>query len=76
MAVWTAQSTAVVAKQVARIWTGSQRTVAHWRNDQTSDQRIDRRNCLRDTASVRAVGDIEFCSDFLTRQFNQSIALW
>ena len=48
--------------------------VAHWRNNQVTDQRIDRRQCLRDTASVGAVGDIQFCSDFLMRQLNQAIA--
>jgi len=31
---------------------------------------------LRHTASVRAVGDIQFCSDFLVRQLNQAIAAW
>ena len=49
--------------------------VAHWRNNQVPDQRIDRRQRLRDTASVRAVGDIQFRSDFLVRQLNQAIAM-
>ena len=47
--------------------------VAHWRNNQVPDQGIDRRQCLRETASVRAVGDIQFCSDFLMCQLNQAI---
>ena len=50
--------------------------VAHWRNNQVPDRGIDRRQCLRDTASVRAVGDIQFCSDFLMCQLNQAIATW
>jgi len=50
--------------------------VAHWRNNQVPDRRIGGRQRLRDTASVRTVGDIQFCSDFLMRQLNQAIATW
>jgi hypothetical protein len=31
---------------------------------------------LRDTASIRAIGDIKLCCDFLVRQLNQAIATW
>jgi hypothetical protein len=48
----------------------SQRSVAYWRNNQIPDRRIDRRQCLRDATPVRAIGDIQFCSDFLMRQPN------
>ena len=49
--------------------------VANWRNNQIPDRRIDRRQRLRDTASVRAVGDIQFCSDFLKGQLDQAVAM-
>ncbi len=57
---------------------GSQRyvAVANWRNHLVPDQCVDRHQCLRDTASVRAGGDIQFCSDFLMHQLNQAIAPW
>lgn len=50
--------------------------IANWWNHLIGDQCIDRRQCLRDTASVRAIGNIEFCSDFLVRQLNQAITTW
>jgi len=50
--------------------------VADWRNNQVPDRRIDRRQRLHDAASVRAIGDIQFCSDFLMRQLNQAVASW
>ena len=50
--------------------------IANWRNHLIADQCIDRRQCLRDTASVRAIGNIEFCSNFLVRQLNQDISTW
>jgi len=48
-------------------------TVAHWRNNEVPDRRIDRRQRLRDAASICAVGDIQFCRDLLMRQLNQCI---
>jgi hypothetical protein len=51
-----------------------QESVAHWRNNQIADQRIGCCQCLLDTATVGAVGNVEFCSNFLMRQGNQSIA--
>jgi hypothetical protein len=71
--VWTAQVTAVVPAEVSHKRSGSQIAVAHWRNNQIPDQSIRRRQCLLDTASVGAIGDIQFCSDFLMRQINQFI---
>jgi len=50
--------------------------VAYRRDHKVPDRSIGRRQCLRDTASVRAVGDIQFCGDFLVRQLNQVIATW
>jgi len=50
--------------------------IANWRNHLIADQCIDRRQCLRDTAFVRAIGNIEFCSNFLVRQLNQAISTW
>jgi hypothetical protein len=49
--------------------------VAHWRNNQVPDRRIDRRQRLRNTAPVGAISDVQFCSDFLMRQLNQPVAL-
>ena len=51
-------------------------TVADWWNYQVSDQCIGCRQCLRNAASVRAVGDIQFRCDFLVGQLNQPIAMW
>jgi hypothetical protein len=83
-AEWDADSAVVAeANRIAEHTTKSERshirsqwpvTVTHWRNDQIPDRRINRRQRLRDTASVRAVGDIQFCCDFLMRQMNQAIA--
>ena len=73
MAVWTAQVAAVVAAEGSHVRSGSQEAVAHWRNNQIPDQSIGRRQCLLNTASVGAVGDIQFCGDFLMRQLNQCI---
>jgi hypothetical protein len=50
--------------------------VAHWRNNQAPDRGIDRRQRLCNTASLRAIGDVQFRSDFLMRQLNQPIASW
>ena len=50
--------------------------IANWRNHLIADQCIDRRQCLRYTVLVSAVGDIQFCSDLLTRQLNQRITTW
>jgi hypothetical protein len=49
--------------------------VANWRNNQVPDQSIDRSQCLLDTASVRPVGNVQFCRNFFMRQLNQSIAV-
>jgi len=68
-----AQPTSVIKPEGSHIRSESQVTVAHWRNNQIPDQSIDARQCLLDTASVRAVGDIQFCSDFETCQENQVI---
>ena len=73
IAVWTAQVTAVVTTDVLDISRGRQITVAYWRNNQIPDQSIRRRQRLLDTGSVGAVGDIQFCSDFLLGQLNQPI---
>ena len=48
--------------------------IANWRNHQVPNRRIGRRQCLRHTALVSAIGDIEFCSDLLMCQLNQAIA--
>jgi len=50
--------------------------IANWRNHQVPNRRIGRRQCLRHTALVSAIGDIEFCSDLLMCQLNQAIATW
>ena len=77
LALWSAQRAAVVEAEGPSVRSGSQVAVAHWRNNQVPNQSIGARQCLRDTAAVRAVGDIQFCSDFLTRQLDQAVAtLW
>jgi len=62
--------------ELAHVAIRSQVTVAHWRNNQGSDQCIDRRQCFRDTTSARAIGDIQFCSDFLMCQLDEAIAMY
>jgi hypothetical protein len=74
IAPWSAQTALVVKAEGSHIRTWWQLAVAHWRNNQVADRRIDRRQRLRDTTSVRAIGDIQFCSDFLMCQLNQPIA--
>ena len=50
--------------------------IANWRNHQVSDRRVGRRQYLRYTALVSAIGDIELCSDLLVRQLHQAITTW
>ena len=50
--------------------------IANWRNHQVPDRRVGSGQYLRHTALVSAIGDIELCSDLLTRQLNQGIATW
>ena len=47
--------------------------VADWRTNQVPNQRIGLCQSLRDTAAIRAVGNVEFCRNFLMRQGNQSV---
>jgi len=49
--------------------------VANWRNNQVPDQSIDCSQCLLYTASVRAVGNVQFCGNLLMRQLNQAVAM-
>jgi hypothetical protein len=58
---------------VTRHLAGWQVSVAHWRHNKVSDQAIGVSQCLRNTASVRAVSNIELGGDFLMHQGNQSI---
>jgi hypothetical protein len=51
-------------------------TVAHWRNNQTSDGCIGGSQHLRNTASICAGSDIEFRCNFLVSQLNQDVATW
>jgi hypothetical protein len=75
IAPWSAQTAFVVKAEGSHIRTQRQVAVAHWRNNQVPDRRIDRRQRLRNTASLRAIGDVQFRSYFLMRQLNQAIAL-
>lgn len=50
--------------------------IAYWRNHQVPDQCIDRGYRFRDTASISAIGDIQFCHYLLARQLNQAITMW
>ena len=49
---------------------GFQESVAHWRNNQVPNQRVDICQCLLDASSIGAVSNVEFCRDFLMRQGN------
>jgi hypothetical protein len=53
---------------------GSQESIANWRNDETVDRGVRIRQCPLDTASVCAIGNVKFCSNFLLCQRNQSIS--
>jgi hypothetical protein len=54
----------------ARGAAGSQESIAHWRDNQVSYQSIDLCQCLLDTSSVPAVGNVEFCGYLLMRELN------
>jgi hypothetical protein len=47
---------------------GSQVSVTNWRDNQVPNQGISVSECLLDAASICAVGDVEFGSDFLLGQ--------
>jgi hypothetical protein len=49
----------------ALVTTGSQEPTAYWQNNQILYQGVGVCQCLLETASIRAVGDIQFCRDFL-----------
>ncbi len=46
----------------------SQVSVANWRDYQVTNQGIGVSQCLLDAASIGAVGDVQFCRDFLLGQ--------
>ena len=75
LAVWTAQPAVIVDGEFAPVITRSQMAVANWRNNQVPDQSIDCSQCLLYTASVRAVGNVQFCGNLLMRQLNQAVAM-
>ena len=54
----SAQRAVVVAGESAHVLTGPQGSVADWRNNQIPDEDVDRCQCLLDTASVGAVGNV------------------
>ncbi len=70
IAVWSAQHTFVVAANSTHVKchvSGSQISVAHQRDNPIPDQGIEVCQCLRDTASIRAVNNVQFCSNLLMR---------
>jgi hypothetical protein len=52
---------------------GSQESIANWRNDKVTDQGIGVSQCLRDATSISAIGNVKFCGYLLFRQRNQSV---
>lgn len=60
----------VVSSEHTLVNTVSQESIAHWRDNQVPDQGIDLAYGLRDAATVRSVGNVEFCRNLLLRQRN------
>jgi len=76
MALLSALVPVVVLSERTLVNTGPQESIAHWRNNQVPDQGIDLSYCLGNAATVRAVGNVEFCRNLLMRQRNQSVTPW
>ena len=74
MAALSALVTVVVSSEHTLENIVSQEPIAHWRDKQVPDQGINLSYGLRDAATVRAVGNVELCCDFLLRQRNQSVS--
>ena len=58
IALWSAQTTFVVKAEGSHIRSAAQVAIAHRRNNAIPDEAIGRRQCLLDTASVGAVGNV------------------
>jgi hypothetical protein len=72
-ACWCAQGAFVVQTETTLVPGWWQKPGADWRNNQVPNQRFGLCQSLRDTASVRAIGNVQLCRNFLICQGNQSI---